>query len=706
MALESMLDHDAVIDAQTLVSVCGSTGDTDDRALQALRFILHRRPELDLNARSSAASASVNGPPQTALQAACVANNWPVVLFLLTKAAVATGLELFLAVSSPEPVSVQKSSDAGLLGTNQRQRGRLAAINSLLEHGADLNWRDPVPRGCSVLEAACASRDSCVTQLLIQRGAVISNKAVVLACNGCDAATFDGLLYGAGIDGNALIEQSVFRCVIRRITATEDMRLVYVACRCACETGRQDIAVHLIKRGFLPTPSHIFEVAGADRAELLEEMLDAGTAVDLRGINGLTAMEILSKGYPASSTLFHRDVSNSLDSSTTGIGKPVAAILVRRGANVADPSQLLVAACFRGDQELARALINRFCAVGLGDRADIIAAVNALPSIMTDACRYGHSELALALVEGGFAFSIIDFCMACESRDLDLVRAMLDRGADVERTGGMKLAGEPKSERKALHRASQRKPLQLACQEPNFRCMTSPVIHCRSRAAESGVALLLVERGAEIKPETFVAALRNCTDEVIFAMLDRGAGAHDSRYPTMLEFVASRRALLSPALVSRLVSSDDVVTHGTVLTAIQSRGSLDGIRALLQSLQGAPSRGLTGSNFRLTSPSSSSAAASTSSAPSSVGDASAVDAAILHRCVTQHPTALSVLLECGAVPSAGIIYEAFRPTFKRKSRKMLDLLLGAASAEVRCAALAQLWPYEHNRRFCRTSAWH
>lgn len=273
-ALSCMLDLDVGIDADDLHQHCNMAMHKLDRGhrLQALQLILDSYPDLDVNTVAAAGEVHPGGL-RSALHAICKTGSWPAVRLLLSKGAVPTGADLLTSINASEASYHEEDNDNNLASAIEIpiswRRERAEVVGEMLDRGADIDWRDPADHGNSVIEAACAVGEPALITVLLQRGAVVSTKAVVLACSGCEREVFEALLQHAKLDGDSMIDLELIRCIITDTTISGPLKLVDVACHRACASGYvlkhsgSGIVRLLMQRGFQPTPSLVFKLASS-----------------------------------------------------------------------------------------------------------------------------------------------------------------------------------------------------------------------------------------------------------------------------------------------------------------------------------------------------------------------------------------------------------------------------------------------------------
>lgn len=379
-------------------------------------------------------------------------------------------------------------------------------------------------------------------------------------------------------------------------------------------------------------------------------------------------------------------------------------MLVRRGAHVSNPSQLLGWACGRRSVCLFEAVIQRFCAVGSTTRDAILAEASPdAKGLAFCAIIYGNEEIALALIEAGFAFSQTDFCFACDAQRFALVQAMLDRGADPNSSGVVARENMSKHDQQEYRRAVANTPLYLACQvklmlsHPGFDLedLTSLQANTLMEQATKTVVLLL-ERGAVVSRLVFSAILRFGSNDMICAILEHlgtTAGYGDSVEP-LLHYVISQRQPFA-AVVSRRIAAGEAIIPAIIATAIQRGWSAEVINVVIKAKEAqatsSSSASLQQQGLPLhAAPSSSS---SSSSVAVSTSAATGADGPLLTSAVQSDTTAVPLLPSAGAAVTAEAIFEAC----KLHDDKQLEQLLSAASPDVRTAALTSAWPYDHER---------
>lgn len=387
----------------------------------------------------------------------------------------------------------------------------------------------------------------------------------------------------------------------------------------------QSIAFFLMEHFDGPTRAGLLHHAAASaNYPLVEALLDKGASIDA-GFFGETALDSSMSAAPSRY-------------GTANVNRSVCDLLVRRGAPVRQPSQLLKHACDTGDLELAEVCVARFYAPGMVNRAamsvpgagvdmwafnspfsgrDVNTAQRCLIIRALESRRSSSCDIALLLIDAGCPITPDAFVEACRAQKIEVIRAMLQLGADPNLAtntagtdkfvGGFPLAVVCEANGYSIEynfcdqRDSLDPPVQSASVHANVLsdvlALTAPgtLPPCQAlisrtphrndiTAPFSDIALLLLEHGAKVTRRAIIGAAKNRAADVIRTLLERkgviDVNATGQSQQTALEGLCSRKSVPA-SMVELLIGHGCSVTVECFVMACSSGVSLECLRLLL-----------------------------------------------------------------------------------------------------------------------------
>lgn len=432
-AAKFMLERGAVVDIRALIETCGN-----QRAGAAIiQLILQHRPDLDVNASVPADlfGRYWNVSPRAALtllDAAFRAGNWDAATELLSRGAVPSQFTLFdLFHASRRHYETWPDSSIGI-----RLKQRMVEVLALLvdTHGADVHAR--TADGVTVLQLACESANSDIAARLLAGGAKAHRKDVFTAMSRLRGEAFAALVSSADMDADTVVDFSELWAYSARsfkesrkwyqaVSADGDRHaftLTELLCGLALDNEiAEDTAALLIPGAAQVTPDLFLLMVEAGCLKVVEAMLKKTVSADT--LNSVTM------------TLLTRALTDGSQAPITG-PKRVLHLLVKHGAQIADPKQLLHFACTSGNIDLVQVILERFDAaeqfwpiaspVGSPEQPQIDDFGAVLVNSTVEAL---HFDVALVLVEAGCSVTHDALLYACKHREFELVRALLRHGA-------------------------------------------------------------------------------------------------------------------------------------------------------------------------------------------------------------------------------------------------------------------------------------
>lgn len=611
-----MLEGGAVVDAEAFFNICSCSAGS-----AIIRLTLQYRPDLDVNAgvETGLVGRYRGGAPRetlTPLDASCRVGDWDAAIELLSHGAVPTRRKLFdLFASCRDYSSLSASTD-----NNTFQKRKLDLLRLLVEsHGADVNARNSADS--TVLQLACEKWNDDMVAVLLANGAVARRSDVLTAIDNVSGGSFALLVASAAMKSDSTVESTELPAALasslrqwsnRHQAALADCddsgqaySLVELVCRLALVSGRAaDNAVVLIPACASVKPDLFLLMVEHGCRKIVEAMLRKGVSADALNTATVAVLNHALTDGP------HTPFAGS---------ERVLHLLVRHGAQITDPLQLLQFACVSGNNELIQAIVDRFHGAehfwpnsapdGSSEHNESFGAL-----LLNESVRASCFDVALTLVEAGCPVSPDALFRACKHDKADLALAILRRGVDpnAEVATLAPVATTGTSFRR------EGTPLEMVCESycsdadegaipalpsgPTSNATVSDgaaetttaaqagssqsVSSTRSRSSQLDLALCLLERCAHVTERALFGAIRNRSGVVIKAMLDcRGSidiNAVRDTQESLLEAACSRHGVANCTALVLLLEYGCEVTLAAIAKACVRRLAFEIVRLLLQ----------------------------------------------------------------------------------------------------------------------------